>query len=159
MCLFVIHLHRNHKTESPVAQKGKALSYLKQRDFVNKVDEVHKMFIKQGLNYRLKDICSVVAASHAPRFYIEEEEALEKYHSYLRGESAIRKENTRRMYAEIFSRYEHYMKIAHASGQIFKKYETMRRVLEQEAPSFYYDSNTALKTYYCFKNKLRKEKK
>lgn len=150
---------KSTKYYSSVAVKGKELSYLKQCHFVDKVNEAYKAFLEQGLNYNLDTICKIIANSPAPRFYVGVSLAMLEYSRYKKGISAIRRAEARKMYAEIFARYEQLVRIAVASGQIVRKYETMRRVLEQEAPSFYYSDISALKTYYRFSQKRRNEKR
>ena len=136
------------QNQRSVAKKGNDLSNQKLLDFASKVDEAQKYCRQQGLNYNLAAICKVVASQPAPRFYINHFEACKQYRLYRQGRSNIHTDSRRRMYAEIFSRYEHLDAVARASGQRVIMEDLMRRVLEQEAPSFYYEENSALKTYY-----------
>ena len=63
------------------------------------------------------------------------------------------------MYADIFSRYENLRDAIFASGQKISLERIMERVLESEAPCFYYNENSAVKVYYRFMAKRRKRNK
>ena len=115
------------------------------------------LFRKQGLSYGTPAICKIVAAGTAPRFYVYTHEAMWQYSQYQKGLSKIHSDSKRRMYAEIFARYEHLMNIAKASGQRAFKTEIMTRVLEQEAPSFYYEPGVAPQMYYRYIRKRNKK--
>lgn len=80
-----------------------------------------------------------------------------QYSQYQKGLSKIHSDSKRRMYAEIFARYEHLMNIAKASGQRAFKTDIMTRVLEQEAPSFYYEPGVAPQMYYRYIRKRNKK--
>lgn len=90
----------------------------------------------------------MVAAMPAPRFYVDVDAALIQYRDYKRGRSHIRGTQRRMMYAEIFSRFERKMNALIATGQVAVQTEVMKSILEQEAPSFYYEGNSASKMYY-----------
>lgn len=152
----VIFVAKSLKSYSSVATKGNDLSVQKLQDFVQKVDEAQRLFREQGLNYSITSICKMVAAMPAPRFYIYPEKALSQYSLYRNGKSDIRSDSRRRMYAEIFARYENMVRIAIETGQRVCKKDIMRRVLEQEAPCFYYDGCASWRMYYRFLKRKRK---
>ena len=90
----------------------------------------------------------MVAVQPAPRFYVDVASALIQYRDYKKGRSHIRGVERRKMYAEIFCRFERRMNALIETGQVAIQTEVMKSVLEQEAPSFYYDGNSAVKMYY-----------
>lgn len=147
---------RNDKNLRPVTLRGTTLSNKKMNDFIAKVDEVQRSLNAQGLCYTIIDICRMAAAMPAPQFYIEPSKALWMYNLYLKGKSSIHSVPKRRMYAEIFSRYEHLVNIMRASGQRVCKREVMAKVVNQEAPSFYY-GDSAFRMYYYWMSKKRKK--
>lgn len=120
------------------------------------MDEAKREFRKQGLNYTTTSICKIVADYPAPRFYVDYKNALVQYALYKKGQSNIHRDSKRRMYAEIFSRYEHLVNVAVSTGQKVVMSEIMTRVLEQEAPSFYYDGDASWKMYYRVMRNRRK---
>lgn len=150
---------RNRKSYRSVATKGNELSNRKLQDFIAKIYEAQRCFHQQGLNYNIAAICKIVASRPAPRFYVYPFEALKQYSLYLQGRSRIHSDSRRRMYAEIFARYEYLVALTEASGQKVVKGELMKRVLEQEAPSFYYEENSAIKMYYRFMQRNRRRKR
>lgn len=101
----------------------------------------------------------MVAAQPAPRFYVDASSALHQYNCYKRGCSRIHGVERRKMYAEIFSRFERKMKLLVATGQVASKKTVMESILEQEAPSFYYDGDSAAKIYYKEMLKQRRYKR
>ena len=92
----------------------------------------------------------------APRFYVDAPTAIKQYNLYKKGHSRIHNVAKRKMYAEIFSRFEQAANARLSSGQYILKYDIMEKVLEQEAPSFYYEDDSALITYY---NALAKKRR
>jgi hypothetical protein len=82
----------------------------------------------------VSDVCQLVANSHAPRFYITTEKALEQYRSYVHGKSCVCNEEKRKMYAEIFSKFEYLMSFTKGD---YTMYDIMEIVLAQPASSFY----------------------
>lgn len=121
---------------------------MKIRDFIAKVDEVQRCLNKQGLFYKIADVCKMAASMSAPRFYIDPITALKQYNKYIHGNSNIHNDTRRKMYAEVFSRYEKKIGILKATGQIIRKIDAMESILNQQAPSFYYEDDSALKMYY-----------
>lgn len=134
-------------TRSVVARRGE-LYIQKQKDFARKFAEADRCLRAQGLNYNITTICRMVAAQPAPRFYVDVDAALHQYRDYKNGRSHIREKERRKMYAEIFSRFERKMNALRATGQVAVQTEVMKSILEQEAPSFYYEGNSAAKVYY-----------
>lgn len=128
-------------------------------DFIVKVDEVRNSLIKQGLNYRIYDICKIACAMPAPQFYVDAKTALRNYCKYRNGLSCIRSIEKRKMYAEIFSRYENMANVIISTGQTLRKTEVMESVLNQPAPSFYYDFESATKMYYYIMSRRRRRVK
>ena len=100
----------------------------------------------------------MAASLPAPRFYVDVETAMKEYNLYKNGLSCIRNKTRRRMYAEIFARYEKIAKVIAESGQTLSKRTIMANVLKQTAPSFYYSDNSAWKIYYYIMAKKRKFK-
>ena len=117
-------------------------------DYLNKVNEVQLAMQKQGLCYKIADICRLAASMPAPRFYIDTQTAFKQYNLYKAGRSSIHGVYKRMMYAEIFARYEQSVELLKSSGQHIGKQKIMEQILSQSAPSFYYDDDTALKMYY-----------
>lgn len=136
------------KLTRSVIAKRRELNIQKQRDFAKNFNEMERCLRAQGLDYNITTICEMVAALPAPRFYVDVNEALLQYRDYRNGRSHIRGIERRKMYAEIFSRFERQMNALIATGQRAVQTRVMQNVLEQEAPSFYYERNTAAKTYY-----------
>ena len=128
------------------------------RDFIEKVNEVQRCLHAQGLTYKFEDICKMAAAMPAPRFYTDVPTALRQYNLYLKGKSCLHSVTKRKMYADIFARYERLVNTLEASGQHVCKHRTMEKVLEQPAPSFYYDDDSAMKIYYYAMSQKRKKK-
>lgn len=147
------------KKNRSVAKKGNELSSRKFKDFIAKFDEVQRSFRQQGLNYNIAAICKMVASLPAPRFYINSFEALKQYSLFKRGMSNIHSESRRRMYAEIFARFDNLTQVIKATGQKVSKSEIMKRVLSQEAPCFYYSDDSALKMYYRMMQRKRKTRR
>ena len=104
--------------------------------------------LQQGLSYKIEDVCRFAASMPAPRFYVSPAVALNKYRHYLNGHCSIRYTSKRKMFAEIFMRYERLVNIAIASRQRIRKTELMERVLSQQAPSFYYEDKSMPAIYY-----------
>lgn len=128
-------------------------------DYLDKVDEVQRCLREQRLYYKIQDVCHLAANSPAPQFYVDAMTALRQYSFYQQGRSSIRSIATRKMYAEIFARYENIVNTLLASGQYVCKKEVMSRVLKQPAPSFYYEDGTALKMYYYILSKKKRLKR
>ena len=154
-CIFAA---QNTKLQSSVSLKGTAILNKKKRDFVEKVDEVQKHFRLQGLNYKLRDICKLAASLPAPQFYVDVETAIKEYNLYEKGLSCVHNVTKRRMYAEIFARYEKIASTVADTGQIVNKRSIMAKVLQQPAPSFYYSDNSAWKSYYYIMSRRRRFK-
>lgn len=148
----------NTKLQSSVSLKGTAILNKKKRDFVEKVDEIQKQFRIQGLNYKLRDICRLAASLPAPQFYVDVETAVKEYNLYEKGLSCVRNVTKRRMYAEIFARYEKIAGTVADTGQMVNKRSIMAKVLQQPAPSFYYSDNSAWKSYYYIMSRRRRFK-
>lgn len=127
------------------------------RDYLRKVEEVQDILRTEGLVYKIDDVCKLAASMHAPQFYTDTRTALKQYNLYLAGKSSIRNEVKRQMYAEIFARYENLVNTLHHTGQCVRKNAVMTKVLNQEAPSFYYDEGSALKMYYYAMTRKRKK--
>lgn len=101
----------------------------------------------------------MVAVQPAPRFYVDAATALIQYRDYKKGRSHIRGAERRKMYAEIFCRFERRMQALATTGQMAVQTDVMKSVLEQEAPSFYYDGNSAAKMYYREMLQARRRKR
>lgn len=138
-----------------VKSEARILAAQKEADFLAKVDELQRMAIAHDLVYKTTDICKMAAREPAKRFYIDAKTALEQYCKYRKGESMIQKNECRKMYAEIFSRFERIMTIKRVSGQKIVMHELMEEVLESEAPCFYYEEGSAVKMYYRFMSRKR----
>jgi hypothetical protein len=126
----------------------------RQKDFLAVYDKSVKELVSLNIAFRTKDVCKLVAQSKAPRFYVSLEEALYQYRLYVRGKSDIRCIERRKMYAEIFSRYEQLMI---ASGGVAYQYDIMSAVLMQPAPSFYLSDSSAISFYYKAMKEKRKK--
>lgn len=90
----------------------------------------------------------MVASMPAPRFYINSETASRQYNRYKKGKSSIHEIEKRKMYAEIFARYENKIDILRKSGQKCFKQDIWDSILLQEAPSFYYSGMSSVVAYY-----------
>lgn len=90
----------------------------------------------------------MVAAMPAPRFYINAETASRQYNRYKRGVSNIHEVEKRKMYAEVFARYENKIRLLKESGQRCSKLDIWESILLQEAPSFYYSGMSSVVAYY-----------
>lgn len=101
-----------------------------------------------GISLPQGDICKMVAASPAPRFYIEPRKAVEHYKKYRDGVSKIRHPMKRKMYAEIFARYEAIMSQISKNNRHYFRIIVFEQVLKQPAPCFYLEENSAVKYYY-----------
>lgn len=128
----------------------------REKDFLKVFDETSKTLAANHIVFKTVDICRMVANSTAPRFYVSLEQALYQYRLYRKGKSYIRCEERRKMYAEIFTRYEKLMEL---SGGSAYQYNIMDIVLSQEAPSFYMSNQYAPLFYYKAMNKKRKKTK
>lgn len=148
----------NRKTQHSVASKGKQLLLQKSIDFAKKIDEVHRAMLGEGLNYKMADICKMAAAMPAPRFYVDAITALRQYNKYRNGISSIHNDSKRKMYAEIFARYEKQMDLLRSTGQCAPKVDTMDKIVKQEAPSFYYEDGSAVIVYYRIMEKKRRRR-
>ena len=101
----------------------------------------------------------MVAVMPAPRFYVNADEAMQQYYYYKKGRSCIRGIERRKMYAEIFIRFERKMELLKATGQRAIKIDTMESILTQEAPSFYYSSKSAAVVFYRTQLEKRRSKR
>ena len=124
---------------------------MRERDFLNKFDKVIKQMIDANITYKTTKVCIMVSRQPAPCFYVSLEQALYQYRLFKHGKSHIKNEERRKMYAEIFARFENLMDMA--GGEAYQ-YQIMDIVLQQEAPSFYLNEASALQFYYnAVKNK------
>lgn len=120
-------------------------------------DAVVKYFRDNNITFKTTDICKVVAKTPAPCFYVSTEQALFQYWLYKNGKSDIRNEVRRKMYAEIFVRFEDLMK---RSGGSMYLYAAMEVILSQTAPCFYLNDSSAISFYYrAMEKKKEKSKK
>lgn len=102
------------------------------------------------------DLCKLAASQQAPRFYIDARRALDKYSLYKKGMCRVRHEERRKMYAEIFARYEAMIsRIPEANQRPYRK-PFMEKVLSQPAPSFYFEDDSAVKLYYRYMSDRRR---
>lgn len=92
----------------------------------------------------------MAAAQPAPRFYVETHSALLQYKKFKNGTSNILFPEKRKMYAEIFARYESAMNALNNPTKRFYKHIVMEKVLSQPAPCFYLDESTAVKKFYQY---------
>lgn len=136
--------------------KGNAISDRKLNDFYHKVDEVRIIMKNRGLHYRLRDLCKITSQMPAPCFYVSASKALKVYSLYKQGKSKIHSASSRRMYADIFARFEILYNAYISSGQYVTKSFVMEKVLSQEAPSFYYEGDSAYMAYYKAADRKRR---
>lgn len=95
----------------------------------------------------------MVAKVPAPCFYVSAETAFYQYRLYKKGRSNIKDNERRKMFAEIFVRYENLLK--DSAGTMYK-YAIMEAVLAQQAPSYYLTDETSIFFYYNARRKKRK---
>lgn len=88
----------------------------------------------------------------APCFYVSLETAFYQYRLYKQGKSNIRDEERRKMFAEIFVRFENLM--SQTAGSMYM-YAAMDEVLRQPAPSFYLTDGSAIVFYYNARKKRK----
>lgn len=125
-------------------------SIIKQRHFVNAVDALVRQ--KVFLHTPLKIVCAQAALLPAPRFYITPKQALEQYRYYKKyGNLSSLNNLTRQMYLEIFDRFDNICK----NKKDFL-YQCMQEVLNQQAPQFYINPDSAIAYYYRAINNQRK---
>lgn len=151
--IFVVLLSRNRNymiTERNLIQERK------ETDFLKEFDNVVKQLRSADIEYKTNKVCSLVAQRPAPCFYVSIEQALYQYRLYKQGISNIRNSVRRRMYAEIFARFEN---ILETTPTHKFQYEIMEMVLKQPAPCFYLDDYSALQFYYNAIKKRRKQRK
>jgi hypothetical protein len=137
---------------SPVKTERSLILERKERDFLNSFDAVVRELRSQNVVFKTTDICKIVAKVSAPCFYVSLETALNQYWLYKRGKSNIRDEERRKMFAEIFVRYENLME--QSAGSIYQ-YAAMELVLSQPAPSYYLADGSAVVFYYTARKKKR----
>jgi hypothetical protein len=137
---------------SPVKTERSYILERKERDFLDSFDAVVKELRSQDVVFKTTDICKLVAKMSAPCFYVSLETAIGQYQLYKRGKSNIRDEERRKMFAEIFVRFENLMK--QASGSMYQ-YAAMELVLSQPAPSYYLADGSAIVFYYNARKKKR----
>lgn len=101
----------------------------------------------------------MVAMMPAPRFYVDVVTAIQQYNRYKNGCSCIHGTERKKMYAEIFCRFERKMELLKATGQRNMKIKTMESILTQEAPSFYCEGDYAAKMYYRIQLERRRRKR
>lgn len=124
----------------------------REEDFLAAYDKVVKTLNPTNIIINTTEICKIVAHNPAPCFYVSLEQALYQYRLYKQGRSNIKWIEKRKMYAEIFTRFEYLMEL---SGGKAYQYTVMEAVLNQEAPSFYLTDESAVYFYY---NAMRKKK-
>lgn len=108
-----------------------------------------------GLRLSTAELCRLAASRPAPRFYVTVREAVLLYKKYKNGTCCIRHEERKKMYSEIFARYENAMeKVSEANRRRLSKV-IMGKILEQPAPSFYYNPISAAPLYYRFMSDKR----
>ena len=129
---------------------------IKEKDFLEAYDKMLRT-IKRPLVMKTSDICKRVAENPAPRFYVSVDEALRQYRIFKRtGTLAFPRQSTRRMYAEIFRRYEEALE---KYGSCSFKFSIMSQVIQSQAPCFYLEPCTAFKFYYRAMYHKRKRSK
>jgi hypothetical protein len=84
------------------------------------------------------------------------EQALQQYRLFKRGESNIRNVERRKMFAEIFVRFEQLMR--ETQSKLFM-YDAMCKVLSQPAPSFYLNDTSAILFYYTARRRKKQKAK
>ena len=137
------------------AYNRKIISYMtqKEKDFLEAYNKCMKN-IKRPVVMKVHEICRLVALSPAPRFYVSVEEALRQYRRYKRtGQIDFPRQSTRKMYMEIFRRYEEALEKCGASCF---KFSIMNDILESQAPCFYMETSSAFKFYYRAMSHKRK---
>ena len=112
------------------------------------------MTTQKGFTFKTTELCKLAATQSAPRFYVSAKVALHQYNQYKAGKSILQRVEKRKMYAEIFSRFE---KILQISGSNICKSSIREMVGTQEAPSFYLTPTSAVSIYYKAMNKKRKK--
>lgn len=141
------------KPESPVKSERSYILERKEKDFLNSFDAIVKELRSNNIVLKTTDICKLAAKTTAPSFYVSLETALHQYRQYKFGRSNIYDEQRRKMFAEIFVRFENLMK--EAAGSMYQ-YTAMEIVLSQPAPSYYMTDETAVYFYYTARRKRRK---
>lgn len=135
--------------ECPVYNKNRRqLAWQKRRDFLNAFEACRLQAKRAGLQLNTIELCKMAALQPAPRFYLEAKRAMKMYNLYKSGECCIRHEEKRKMFAEIFARYEKAMESVSENNKHRLSKTIMEKVLQQQAPSFYYDEDSAVKMYY-----------
>lgn len=150
----IVPLHYKPKDVRPVISEKDLLSEYKTQDFIRKFDDVLRVSTQQGVAFKTTELCKLVAGQPAPRFYVTAKVALYQYNMYKSGRSILRRVEKRKMYAEIFSRFEKIMQI---SGGNICKVSAMEMVVKQEAPCFYLTDSSAISIYYKAMNKKRQK--
>lgn len=105
----------------------------------------------------LMELCAIANANPAPRYYLSSFHVLEIYNEWKRtGILPVASKMHRKMYLEIFSKYEAFTKDKNIST---KKVSYMEAVLAQPASSFFIENVT--KFYYRaaeYKRKLNRQR-
>ena len=114
-------------------------------DFLSAFDAVFRKAASNGLALKMTELCRLAANEPSPRFYVSTKTALCRYKRYKEGRCVIHNTEMRKMYAEIFTRYEKLMEIC--GGSVFSSV-LMERVLQESAPSFYLTPKSAVQFYY-----------
>lgn len=117
-------------------------------------DESIRYLNSLNIVFNASDVCKIVAQKPAPKFYVSLEEALYQYRLYTKGKSNIRRVERRKMYAEIFYKYEELMRQSQGKAH---QYSIMSAVLEQPAASFYLADPVSF-YYRALRKKLKKGK-
>lgn len=119
------------------------------------LDAVNKQLKRSKKVITIQHACAITAQEPAPQFYITPKQALEFYSEYKRtGKIPASKSNIRQMYEDIFLRYTQKQEELGWAGV---KYLVMQEVLDEPAPSFYFNPKSAQQLYY--KAVLLKRKK
>lgn len=128
----------------------------READFLRIFDTMVKSYRERNILFKTTDICKDVAKQPAPCFYVTTEQALHQYRLYRKGQSNIKSIERRKMFAEIFTRFEYIMNMS--QGSLYQ-YAAMDIVLSQEAPCFYLNDTSAVLFYYkARRNKRNKIK-
>lgn len=153
--IFVAYLN----FRSPVIYTKRELAKQKRKDFIRAFDNVQSTMIANGMIPKIADICKLAASQEAPRFYVDAKTALNQYSRYIKGKSCIRHPERRKMYADIFSRFDSMIRVLPKSSVRNYRYLFMEKVLEQPAPSFYFTEGSAIKLYYRYMQDNRRKNK